>query len=411
MFGNLTARRKQETLSSNDLDGLVKFVNEKKPKNVVVMVGAGISTAAGIPDFRSPKTGLYHNLASLNLPTPESVFDIEFFRENPRPFYELAHELYPGNFAPTKTHAFLKVLEEKNMLLRVFTQNIDTLERIAGVSDDKVVEAHGSFAGNACIDCKTMFAMDDMKHHVAKKQIANCVDCGGLVKPNIVFFGEALPMRFFLALESDLPKADLCIVIGTSLLVHPFASLPTRIPAKVPRVLMNLEKVGDLGRRGDDVVIIGKCDDVVQQLVDRLGWTEALSETLYSYQTKEPRSVEDEVDEITRHVEKTTLKDSPTESKPKNAPETKSSPVKTEGSLNQPSPSDSNSPASTQKGSDDGIDALPPKKPSAETPPTHLDPVNPNTLMKVPTVEVEVENGTPSKTNSETKANSESSHL
>lgn len=108
--------------------------------------GAGISTSAGIPDFRSPDTGLYANLARLNLPYPEAVFDIAFFRNNPEPFYALAQELYPGKFRPTITHSFTHLLHQKGLLLKLFTQNIDCLEREAGVPGDKIIEAHGSFA-------------------------------------------------------------------------------------------------------------------------------------------------------------------------------------------------------------------------------------------------------------------------
>jgi NAD+-dependent protein deacetylase SIR2 len=109
-------------------------------------VGAGISTSAGIPDFRSPETGLYANLARLNLPYAEAVFSIDYFRNKPEPFYILAQELYPGKYRPTITHSFINLLHKKGLLLKLFTQNIDCLEREAGVPGDKIIEAHGSFA-------------------------------------------------------------------------------------------------------------------------------------------------------------------------------------------------------------------------------------------------------------------------
>src|SRR6266496_3375033 len=101
--------------------------------------GAGVSTSAGIPDFRSPDTGLYANLARLNLPFAEAVFDISYFRNNPLPFYTLAQELYPGKYRPTITHSFIRLLQDKGHLLKLFTQNIDCLEREAGVHDEYIV--------------------------------------------------------------------------------------------------------------------------------------------------------------------------------------------------------------------------------------------------------------------------------
>ncbi len=105
-------------------------------------------------DFRTPGTGLYDNLQTYNLPTPESVFDLLYFKENPKPFYTLAKDLYPGRFKPTLTHHFIKLLSDRGMLLRNYTQNIDGLERLAGIPPEKIIEAHGSFASARCIDCQ-----------------------------------------------------------------------------------------------------------------------------------------------------------------------------------------------------------------------------------------------------------------
>ena len=109
----------------------------------------------------------------------------------------MAHELYPGKFRPTITHSFVRLLAEKSILHTCFTQNIDTLERRAGVPDNKVIEAHGSFATQRCINCKCSYDDKKMKEHIEAKKIAKCEACGGYVKPDIVFFGEGVSTIFF----------------------------------------------------------------------------------------------------------------------------------------------------------------------------------------------------------------------
>lgn len=156
-----------------------------------------------------------------------------------------------------------------------FTQNIDCLERRAGVPADKIVEAHGSFATQSCIECHTPYPDDDMLDHVQREVVPHCKECGGLVKPDIVFFGEALPSAFRDA--SHLPAmADLVIVMGTSLTVYPFAGLPEYAQPHVPRLLLNKERVGQFGRRADDVLELGPCDKGIRRLASLLGWSDEL---------------------------------------------------------------------------------------------------------------------------------------
>ena len=280
-------------------------------------VGAGISTSAGIPDFRSPDTGLYANLARLNLPHPEAVFELSFFAENPYPFYTLAHELYPGKYHPTLAHSFIRLISDKGLLLKCFTQNIDCLEREAGVPDESIVEAHGSFARQRCIQCKTLYPDEDMRKAVAAKEVPHCQvpECNGLVKPDIVFFGEQLPETFFKSIK--LPAvADLAIVMGSSLQVHPFAMLPQMVEDGVPRLLINRERVGDLGMREDDVLLLEDCDDGIRKLAEALGWLDEL-ETIWrqvnpnaEVRKKEvekksrDEALNDEIEQLTKDVDK-----------------------------------------------------------------------------------------------------------
>jgi NAD-dependent histone deacetylase SIR2 len=308
-----------ETLDSRTVEAVAKYINTGRPKKIVVLSGAGISTSAGIPDFRSPGTGLYANLARLNLPYAEAVFDISYFRRNPLPFYTLAQELYPGKFRPTITHAFIALLHKKGLLLKAFTQNIDCLEREAGVPDDLIVEAHGSFAQQRCIDCQKEYPAEDMLEFIKSKEVPYCQEenCGGLVKPDIVFFGEALPARFFE--NKGVPsQADLVIILGTSLTVHPFASLPQFASSGVPRLLINLERVGGIGSRQDDVLLLGDCDEGVRRLATALGWLEELEAEWAKTAPKEAAErmkkesnkskdelLSDEVEKLTQEVDKT----------------------------------------------------------------------------------------------------------
>lgn len=308
-----TSDSKKKRLRGDDPKALADYMKSDQCRNVFLMLGAGVSTAAGIPDFRSPKTGLYANLARLNLPTPEAVFQISFFRNNPVPFYTLAKEIYPGRYRPTLTHSFIKLLHSRGLLHTCFTQNIDTLERKAGVPEDKIVEAHGSFATQRCIDCKTPYEEEKMKKAIKEEEIPRCEKCGGLAKPDIVFFGESLPDKFRASIPS-LREADLLIVIGTSLTVYPFASLVYFVPEDCPRVLINLVEVGDFDRP-DDLVFTGKCDGIVRVLCRELGWEEELDkawvETAGSVEVAEAASeideaerVESETDRVTKDLER-----------------------------------------------------------------------------------------------------------
>ncbi|KAF2478266.1 NAD-dependent deacetylase sirtuin-2, partial [Lindgomyces ingoldianus] len=304
-----------QTLENRSVEAVAKYIKDGRARRIVVMTGAGISTSAGIPDFRSPETGLYANLARLNLPYAEAVFNISYFRSNPLPFYTLAQELYPGNYRPTITHSFINLLHQKGLLLKLFTQNIDCLEREAGLPDDMIVEAHGSFAKQSCIECKTPYPEELMKKAIREKSVPRCLSdsCDGLVKPEIVFFGESLPEEFFM--NRHLPsQADLCIIMGTSLSVHPFAGLPQLCADETPRVLINQDQVGEVGSRTDDVLLLGDCDDGVKRLAEACGWLEELEEMWRrtapekAKEEEKPKKtrdeeLEDEVEKLTREVE------------------------------------------------------------------------------------------------------------
>ncbi|KAK5928972.1 hypothetical protein CgunFtcFv8_010246 [Champsocephalus gunnari] len=285
----------EKVLDDLTLEGVARYIKSGKCKNIICMVGAGISTSAGIPDFRSPETGLYANLQKYNLPYPEAIFQIDYFKKHPEPFFALARELYPGQFKPTICHYFMKLLKDKGHLRRCYSQNIDTLERVAGLEGEDLIEAHGTFFTSHCVSCSKEFNLDWMRDQIFSDDVPRCDACGSLVKPDIVFFGENLPVRFFTSMKMDFPRCDLLIVMGTSLQVQPFAGLVGRVSKSCPRLLINMEKAGQadpmlglLGFGGGmdfesdkayrDVAHISTCDDGCLALAELLGWKEELTE-------------------------------------------------------------------------------------------------------------------------------------
>ncbi|XP_053979362.1 NAD-dependent protein deacetylase sirtuin-2 isoform X1 [Hylaeus volcanicus] len=287
----------EKVLRELSLDGITEYIKENDTLKIITMAGAGISTSAGIPDFRSPSSGLYHNLEKYNLPHPQAIFELDFFMENPEPFFMLARELLPEGFKPTPSHYFIRLLWEKGLLLRHYTQNIDTLERMAGLPPEKLVEAHGTFHTGRCLKCRAPYTFVWMKEKIIEGVIPKCEECNeGVVKPDIVFFGEMLPERFHHLIDRDFTQADLLIIMGSSLVVQPFASLVDRVRPNCPRLLINKEKVGMqdrlsrlLGLRhglvfdtrsshgGRDVAWLGECDTGCQLLAEKLGWGDELT--------------------------------------------------------------------------------------------------------------------------------------
>ncbi|XP_018320883.2 NAD-dependent histone deacetylase sirtuin-1 [Agrilus planipennis] len=293
----------------NTLEDVVRLL--KGAKKVIVLTGAGVSVSCGIPDFRS-KDGIYSRLAKdfPDLVDPQSMFDINYFNQDPRPFFKFAKDIYPGIFEPSPCHKFIRLLEKQGKLLRNYTQNIDTLEKIANI--DRVIECHGSFATASCTNCGQKASADEIRDTVLSQKIPLCTRChpagphfvdpndeiyrcdpralrrlveSGIMKPDIVFFGEGLPDAFHEAMAGDKNECDLLLVIGSSLKVRPVALIPNSLPAHVPQILINREP---LPHCHFDVELLGDCDGIVNHLCQLLGsaWEEgvydetALEETL-----------------------------------------------------------------------------------------------------------------------------------
>jgi NAD-dependent deacetylase len=208
-----------------------------KSKYIVAITGAGISTNAGIPDFRGPG-GLY---SREGIPG-EKIFNLEYFKENPSLFYEAMPDLLHLflEAKPTKGHCFLKKLEDLGKLKTVITQNIDGLHKKAGNS--YTIELHGNFEKFYCLNCyQEIFEADEayreILNNIESKKTPLCKKCGGIIKPNVVFFGEYV--RDLEKALTEVQKADLLLVIGSSLTVYPAATLPSYLDDTAKLAIIN----------------------------------------------------------------------------------------------------------------------------------------------------------------------------
>lgn len=260
----------ERTIASFTRDDLVQGLSQKTFQRVAILTGAGISVAAGIPDFRTPGTGLYAQVERLGLPFPEAIFSLDFFLANPQPFYTIAETFLTYQTHPVQAHYFIKKMDDEGMLLYNYTQNIDGLELDAGLSLDKVIQAHGHMRTVRCVQCKRTEDRQRFDQAIAKQEVMYCSYCHGLVKPDIVFFGESLPEVFHEKFD-EIQEADLVIVMGTSLKVYPFAFLLTTLSEEVPIVLINRENPGIA--RENFLFLPGEIEETIGKLVEDLHWT------------------------------------------------------------------------------------------------------------------------------------------
>ncbi len=191
-----------------------------KAKHAVVLTGAGISTLSGIPDFRG--VGGLYNRKDIDA---NRLFDIVAFRKDPSYYYKHSFDfLYAKQAVPNIVHKVLAKLEEKGHIQAIITQNVDILHQKAG--SKAVFELHGSPLIHTCLNCRKEYDFDQALDIIEKESIPHCVKCQGIIKPNIVFFGEQLPVYDLTMAEEHANKADLMLVLGTSLTVYPAAAVP-----------------------------------------------------------------------------------------------------------------------------------------------------------------------------------------
>ncbi|MCX7683138.1 MAG: NAD-dependent deacylase [Anaerolineae bacterium] len=212
----------------------------------VALTGAGTSTPSGIPDFRSPGSGMWERY------DPMEVASIQSFRRDPRVFYNWIRPLASALLTarPNPGHLALAELERQGLLKAIITQNIDTLHQQAGSRE--VLELHGHLREATCINCYRVVPTRDLLDvFLASNDVPRCSRCGGVMKPNVILFGEQLPIQVVNAALLHTRQADLMLVIGSSLEVAPASHLP----------LMVLERNGRL-------VVINMTPTYVDELAD-----------------------------------------------------------------------------------------------------------------------------------------------
>lgn len=205
----------------NDIETLRAWIDECPAGGLVFFGGAGVSTESGIPDFRSTN-GLFNQQYPY---PPEVMVSHTFFEEHPREFYEFYFDrmIFP-DAQPNAAHVKLAQLEREGKLRAVITQNIDGLHQAAGCKN--VFELHGSVHRNTCLKCGAKFTLADMLvlHEAAEDGVPRCA-CGGIVKPDVVLYEEALNDATLQGAVDAISRAELLLVAGTSLVVYPAAGL------------------------------------------------------------------------------------------------------------------------------------------------------------------------------------------
>ena len=189
-------------------------------RSTVALTGAGVSVPSGIPDFRTPETGLWANI------DPMEVAHIDVFERDPARFWSYYRPRFQslGDKRPNAAHEALAELEQRGLLDGVITQNIDRLHGAAGSRE--VVEVHGSIETSSCRECAASYGIDEVEALFDSDGVAHCAGCTGPVKPDVVLFGELLPEAAMARAQELAEAADLLICIGSSLAVYPVAGLP-----------------------------------------------------------------------------------------------------------------------------------------------------------------------------------------
>lgn len=233
----------------------------KKSKNMIALTGAGISVESGIPDFRSAG-GLWDKY------DPAIYASIYSFRNMPEKVWEMIFDMIEitENARPNKAHYVLAELEKMKLLKAVVTQNIDNLHQEAGSKN--VIEYHGNAKQLQCLFCSKKYSA--MDYDIPGRRIPHCEECGKILKPSVIFFGENIPQHALQESQKLAEKADVVLVIGTSAVVYPAAAIPRISKSRGAAVIeFNLEET-ELTKSDTDIFILGSAGQTLSDMLQIL---------------------------------------------------------------------------------------------------------------------------------------------
>ncbi|MCP4540950.1 MAG: NAD-dependent deacylase [Chloroflexi bacterium] len=229
----------------------------REARHAVALTGAGSSTMSGIPDFRSPGSGMWEHA------NPMEVASVYAFRRHPEQFYAWIRPMVETLLVadPNPGHWALAELEAGGWLKAIITQNIDDLHQQAGSRE--VLELHGHVRDATCISCYQIVPAEELLNQiVASDEVPRCAACNGVMKPNVVLFGEQLPIQVVNAAMAHIRQADLMLVAGSSLEVMPAAQLPVTVYEQAGRlIVVNLtptyvDEIAEVVIHGDVVEVL-----------------------------------------------------------------------------------------------------------------------------------------------------------
>ncbi len=254
---------------SNDMEELIETVAEfiVRARRIVVFTGAGASTESGIADFRS-RGGIWDKY------NPEDFYFQKFLtnEESREKYWQMSTEVYESlkKAKPNPVHLAIAELEKLDKLDCIITQNIDGLHHKAGNSREKIIELHGTALSVSCLSCRRKYDRDEVQQRILNGvKVPRCDDCEGLLKPDTISFGQAMPERETNQAYDRSFGSDLFIVVGSSLVVQPAAYIPLRAKqggAKL--VIINRDPTPHDGYA--DIVINGSAGEIMTQILGKV---------------------------------------------------------------------------------------------------------------------------------------------